>query len=291
MLAGKVSWPTYFRLTANRHFTLLRPLPPMMAAAFTVGVLILSLSTPADATHAYYVYDTAEAGAQTAFEAMSITQVRSYPQQAQTARLAPARPPCPRRLPIMDQLDPTLGAHTAVGLGQDRGDKLHRYVWRQRVFLRERQCVPTPSTAAHPVSPPCPQCPGLSETAVAALSLGAVTGYFGGQAVHTWNATAEQAELHHQLDFAIWDFCGVPRYGSSPCTAGHKITSHPLDTERCTRFGGEGTGAHCGGNLHAISGVSTRKIPWNLCPTFPWFFPLKVRSGILVCVFNQGSTR
>ena len=25
MLAGKVSWPTYFRLTANRHFTLLRP--------------------------------------------------------------------------------------------------------------------------------------------------------------------------------------------------------------------------------------------------------------------------
>ena len=25
LLAGKVSWPTYFRLTANRHFTLLRP--------------------------------------------------------------------------------------------------------------------------------------------------------------------------------------------------------------------------------------------------------------------------
>ena len=26
LLAGKVSWPTYFRLTANRHFILLRPL-------------------------------------------------------------------------------------------------------------------------------------------------------------------------------------------------------------------------------------------------------------------------
>ena len=25
LLAGKVSWPTYFRLIANRHFTLLRP--------------------------------------------------------------------------------------------------------------------------------------------------------------------------------------------------------------------------------------------------------------------------
>ena len=25
LLAGKVSWPTYFRHTANRHFTLLRP--------------------------------------------------------------------------------------------------------------------------------------------------------------------------------------------------------------------------------------------------------------------------
>ena len=26
LAAGKVSWPTYFRQTANRHFTLLRPL-------------------------------------------------------------------------------------------------------------------------------------------------------------------------------------------------------------------------------------------------------------------------
>ena len=25
LLAGKVSWPTYFRQTANHHFTLLRP--------------------------------------------------------------------------------------------------------------------------------------------------------------------------------------------------------------------------------------------------------------------------
>jgi hypothetical protein len=93
-----------------------------------------------------------------------------------------------------------------------------------------------------------------------------------------------QIGLTHGTDFAIWDFCGVPRYGSSPCTAGHKITSHPLDTKRCTRFGanarkiyspfkklkaspflignwyrlngtgGEGTGAHCTGNVPMVKG-------------------------------------
>ena len=74
-----------------------------------------------------------------------------------------------------------------------------------------------------------------------------ITGYFGGLAEHTWNASTNEIGLKHTLDFAIWDFCGVPRYGSSPCAAGHRITSHPLDTVRCTRFGGEGTGAHCAG--------------------------------------------
>ena len=72
-----------------------------------------------------------------------------------------------------------------------------------------------------------------------------ITGYFGSLAEHTWNATTQEVGLLHSTDFAIWDFCGVPRYGSQPCAAGHKMTSHPLDTDRCERFGGEGTGSHC----------------------------------------------
>jgi hypothetical protein len=81
-----------------------------------------------------------------------------------------------------------------------------------------------------------------------------ITGYFGGLAEHTWNATTGKMGLRHTTDFAIWDFCGVPRYGSSPCTAGHKVTSHPLDTVRCARFGGEGTGSHCTSQLQMIRG-------------------------------------
>eukprot|EP01052_Picozoa_sp_SAG31_P037441 SAG31_NODE_4834_length_2918_cov_1.628946_5_plen_163_part_00 len=69
-----------------------------------------------------------------------------------------------------------------------------------------------------------------------------ITGYFGSLAEHRWNASANEISLTHGTDFAIWDFCGVPRYGSSPCSAGHKVTSHPIDTARCQRFGGEGTG-------------------------------------------------
>jgi len=81
-----------------------------------------------------------------------------------------------------------------------------------------------------------------------------ITGYFGGLAEHTWNASTGEIGLKHMLDYAIWDFCGVPRYGADPCAAGHRITSHPLDTDRCNRFGGEGTGSHCGGEIEMIQG-------------------------------------
>ena len=142
-------------------------------------ILISLAPTSTIATHAYYVFDTAKPGAETTYEAMSITQVWD-------------------RVEVTNWTD----------------------VYGANEFFFEN----------------------------------GITGYFGGLAEHTWNASTKTIGLKHTLDFAIWDFCGVPRYGSKPCASGHKITSFPLDTSRCERFGGEGTGSHCGVPLEMIQG-------------------------------------